>query len=115
MSLSRRDVFLASFAGFVAWGFVVRWVPVLRFLGYAFVAGIVVTLLALLAITVSTTKRKGDAGSTTAIDRASVKFLSSSEWPFETSHFLSARIYQPDQSVAMFMYIAALAQLVLDY
>jgi sorting nexin-25 len=97
MSLSRRDVFLASFAGFVAWGFVVHWVPILRFLGYAFVAGIVVTLTTLLAIIVSTTKKKGDAGSTTAIGRASIKFLSSDEWPSETSNFVSARIYQPDQ------------------
>jgi sorting nexin-25 len=97
MSLSRRDVFLASFAGFVAWGFVVHWVPILRFLGYAFITGIVVTLLTLLAITVSTTKKKSHTGFTTAVDGASVKFLSSGEWPSETSNFLSARIYQSDQ------------------
>jgi sorting nexin-25 len=95
MSLSRRDVLLASFAGFVAWGFVVHWFPILRFLGYAFVGGVLVTLLALAAITITTAK-KNDLGRKTAIGRASVKFLSSTDWHIESSKFTAARTYKPD-------------------
>ena len=97
MSLRRRDVLLASFAGFVAWGFVVRWFPTLRFLGYAFVGGILVTLFALGAITFTTARTESDLGRKTAIRGASVKFLSSTDWHAESSKFTAARTYQPDQ------------------
>jgi sorting nexin-25 len=97
MSLSRRDVLLASFAGFVAWGFVVHWFPILRFLGYAFVGGVLVTLFALGAITFTTAKKKSDLGRKTAIPTASVKFLSSTDWHAESSEFSTARAYTPDQ------------------
>jgi sorting nexin-25 len=97
MSLSRRDVVLASFAGFVAWGLVVRWLPILRFLGYAFTGGVLATLLALGAITFTTAKKKSERGSKTAVGSASVKFLSSTDWHAESSIFRAARIYKPDQ------------------
>jgi sorting nexin-25 len=97
MSLSRRDVVLASFAGFVAWGLVVRWFPILRFLGYAFTGGVLATVLALGAITFTTAKKKSERGSKTAVGSASVKFLSSTDWHAESSIFRAARIYKPDQ------------------
>jgi sorting nexin-25 len=96
MSLSRRDVLLASFAGFVAWGFVVHWFPILRFLGYAFVGGVLVTLFALGAITFTTAKKKRDLSRKTAIGNASVKFLSSTDWHAESSKFTATRAYKPD-------------------
>ena len=96
MSLSRRDVLLASFAGFVAWGFMVRWFPVLRFLGYAFVGGILVTLFALGAITFTTAKKR-NLGHETAIGRPSIRFLSSNDWSAESTKFIAARAYKPEQ------------------
>ena len=97
MSLSRRDVLLAGFAGFVAWGFLVKWLPILRFLGYAFSGGVLVTVLTIGTITVTTAKKKIDFGRKYAVDGASVKFLSSTDWHTESSNFTSARTYQPDQ------------------
>src|SRR5256714_4206054 len=97
MSLSRRDVLLASFAGFVAWGFAVRWFPILRYLGYAFVGGSLVTLFVLGAITFTTARKRSDLGPKTAIGKASVRFLSSADWHAESSIFASARTYQPAQ------------------
>lgn len=44
MALTRRDVILAAVAVFIAWGYLTHWQPSLRFLPYAFVAGIVATL-----------------------------------------------------------------------
>src|SRR6266480_4715291 len=97
MSHSRRDVVLASFAGFVAWGLAVRWLPILRFLGYAFTGGVLVTLLAVGAITFSTTRKKSEHGSRTAVGSASVKFLSSIDWHTESSIFKAARVYKSGQ------------------
>ena len=44
MELSRRDVILASIAVFVAWGYTTHWLPSVRFLPYAFFAGIAATV-----------------------------------------------------------------------
>jgi hypothetical protein len=44
MELKRRDVILAAIAVFIAWGYTTHWLPSLRFLPYAFILGIVVTV-----------------------------------------------------------------------
>ncbi|KAI5467674.1 PXA domain-containing protein [Mariannaea sp. PMI_226] len=60
MALKRRDAALAGLAAFVAWGYAINWLPVLRWAGYAFVAGVITTLVALLASLVLTSKRPSD-------------------------------------------------------
>ncbi|KAF2706698.1 intermediate filament protein-like protein [Pleomassaria siparia CBS 279.74] len=44
MALKRRDVILAALAAFIAWGYLTHWQPSLRFLPYAFIAGVTATL-----------------------------------------------------------------------
>jgi sorting nexin-25 len=39
MELSRRDVILAIVSAFISWGYLTHWIPSLRFLPYAFIAG----------------------------------------------------------------------------
>ena len=97
MTLGRKDVFLAGFAGFVAWGFAVRWLPALRWLGYAFVAGILTALIALLWIMLTTSKTRSRADSELCIRDASMRFLSSTQWTAEFDRFRASRIYQPVQ------------------
>ena len=61
MALSRRDVILAAVAVFIAWGYVTQWLPNLRYLPYAFVCGVLLTL-ALQAWLVLTTAWRKDIG-----------------------------------------------------
>jgi sorting nexin-25 len=49
MALTRRHAALAGLVAFVAWGYAVSWFTVLRWAGYAFVAGILVSLIGVLA------------------------------------------------------------------
>ncbi|KAH7312240.1 PXA domain-containing protein [Stachybotrys elegans] len=56
MALKQRDAVAAGLAAFVAWGYAVSWFSVLRWAGYAFVAGIVVTVLGLVAALVLTSR-----------------------------------------------------------
>ena len=56
MALKRRDAALAAIAAFIAWGYAVSWLPALRWVGYAFVAGFVVSLVLVLAVTVLTSR-----------------------------------------------------------
>ena len=49
MSLRRRDWAIAAVVIFVSWGFVTHWLPLLRFIGYAFSAGYVTALFVVAA------------------------------------------------------------------
>ncbi|KAH6981228.1 PXA domain-containing protein [Ilyonectria sp. MPI-CAGE-AT-0026] len=60
MALKRRDAALAGLAAFVAWGYAVNWLPVLRWAGHAFVTGALVTVAALVASLVLTSRRPRD-------------------------------------------------------
>ncbi|XXG95924.1 tRNA (guanine-N(7)-)-methyltransferase (tRNA(m7G46)-methyltransferase) [Hypoxylon texense] len=50
MALNGKDVGLAGIVCFVAWGYATSWFPAIRWAGYAFVSGVVVSLLACLLL-----------------------------------------------------------------
>ncbi|KAF2003213.1 hypothetical protein P154DRAFT_429317 [Amniculicola lignicola CBS 123094] len=71
MALKRRDVVLAAVAVFIAWGYLTHFAPALRYLPYAFVAGVLasVGLGAWLIFTTAWRVRAGErAGSGTSVD-----------------------------------------------
>lgn len=55
-----RHVAIAGIIAFIAWGLATSWLPVLRYLAYAFVAGGLVTALLLGALILSSAKRPRD-------------------------------------------------------
>ncbi|KAI4284991.1 MAG: hypothetical protein L6R38_001006 [Xanthoria sp. 2 TBL-2021] len=61
MTLRARDVALAATFVFIAWGFATHWIPLLRYLGYAFTAGFLVALIAFGVLGACTFKKKHDA------------------------------------------------------
>lgn len=58
MEIQRRYIILAPIVAFIAWGFVTDWLPSLRWLPQAFLAGIAATVTIQLWIIVSTARRK---------------------------------------------------------
>ncbi|CAM1506489.1 Fc.00g061300.m01.CDS01 [Cosmosporella sp. VM-42] len=60
MALKRRDAALAGFTAFIAWGYAVSWLPVLRWTWYAFVAGVLVSIIGLLASLLLTSQRPNE-------------------------------------------------------
>ncbi|KAK3342932.1 PXA domain-containing protein [Neurospora tetraspora] len=56
MALRGRDIALAAIAAFIAWGYAVHWFPAIRWANYAFAAGVLVTLVGLLALLVLTSR-----------------------------------------------------------
>ncbi|KAK6957006.1 hypothetical protein Daesc_002291 [Daldinia eschscholtzii] len=50
MALKGRDVGYAGVVCFIAWGYATSWFPTIRWAGYAFVSGVVVTILACLLL-----------------------------------------------------------------
>ncbi|RKF76840.1 putative intermediate filament protein [Golovinomyces cichoracearum] len=57
MALKRRDVILISIGCFFAWGYAVHWIPTLRWVGYAFVIGLVLPMIGLIALLLLTSRR----------------------------------------------------------
>jgi sorting nexin-25 len=60
MALSRRDLFLAGVGVFIAWGLVVRELPILRYLGYAVTLGAVLSSVGLLGLVTLTIRKPND-------------------------------------------------------
>lgn len=56
MPVDRTHVIVAVVVGFIAWALLTDWIPSLRWIPYAFVAGVLTTLLGLLYIIATTSK-----------------------------------------------------------
>ena len=89
MALKRRDAALAGLAAFIAWGCAVSWLPVLRWAGYAFVTGILVTLLGLLASLLLITQRPNERNPRPN----GVTFLSPRSWRTEVEALRRRQVY----------------------
>ncbi|VZI00717.1 unnamed protein product [Fusarium fujikuroi] len=91
MALKRRDVIVAGLAAFIAWGFAASWSPVLRWAGHAFVAGSLVTLVALLAGLFLVSRRPSDR----KLQPHGVTFLDRKSWRLEVQALRQRQSYTP--------------------
>ncbi|CAL3968768.1 unnamed protein product [Diplocarpon coronariae] len=100
MALKRRDVIIAGVAGFVAWGYAVSWLPALRWAGYAFVVGLVLPVLGLIALLVRTS-RGSRYGERNSIRRPpGVAFLAATRWRIETAALRTRQAYEKESLYA---------------
>ncbi|KAL7816248.1 PXA domain-containing protein [Trichoderma gracile] len=90
MALKRRDAVLAGVAYFIAWGYAVSCFSALRWVGYAFVGGIVISLLSLIAALVLTTQHPH---SDRQPQPPRVSFLSSQRWHAEAEALRQRQAY----------------------
>lgn len=94
MALRARDVLIAAFIAFVAWGFLISWAPILRFLGYAFVAGALFTLLAIGALVLLSTRKKRHVGRLATRLPRTAAFIAPEAWKEETEWLSTKAIYR---------------------
>lgn len=94
MALKRRDAVLAGVAYFVAWGYAVSCFSALRWVGYAFVGGIVIAVVSLIAALVLATQNPHD-GDRKALP-ARVAFLSSQRWRTEAEALRKRQVYKKE-------------------
>lgn len=94
MALSARDVSIAAFIAFVAWGFLISWAPLLRFLGYAFVTGACTTALAATALILLTSRKKQDVEQLAREKSGNAAFVAPETWKEETAWLSSKAVYR---------------------
>ncbi|OJJ74081.1 hypothetical protein ASPBRDRAFT_54115 [Aspergillus brasiliensis CBS 101740] len=97
MALKHRDYVLLGIGAFIAWGLAVKWLPVLRYLGYALVLGAFLSSAVLIALVLLTIRSPSDAGSTSSPSHTNprVAFLARHHWEQETKAFKSRSTYHP--------------------
>ncbi|GKZ96612.1 intermediate filament protein [Aspergillus niger] len=95
MALKHRDYVLLGIGAFIAWGLAVKWLPVLRYLGYALVLGAFLSSAVLIALVLLTIRSPNDAVASTSPTNPRVAFLARHHWDQETQAFKSRSIYNP--------------------
>ncbi|TVY33047.1 Structural protein [Lachnellula subtilissima] len=93
MALKRRDVIIAGIASFIAWGYAVNWIPALRWAGYAFVAGLVLPVVGLIALLLLTSRGSQYGRRNTLIRPKGPAFLAAKSWDKEIAALRSRQAY----------------------
>ncbi|KAL2802810.1 PXA domain-containing protein [Aspergillus granulosus] len=95
MSLKPRDYILASLGGFIAWGFAIHWLPVLRYLGYALVLGAFLSSTAIFGLVLLTT-RTSNTSNLIHSKTLPVAFVARQHWKKELNEFQNRSKYQAE-------------------
>ena len=94
MALKARDVAIAAILAFVAWGFLTSWTPVLRYIGYAFVAGLTIAFLAGVSIVLLSSRQKQDKVQRPIRRPRTVAFVAPKAWKEETQWLSDRAVYK---------------------
>lgn len=95
MLLSRNNVLLGGFIVFVAWGLAVKQLPFLRYLGYAFSIGSLLTLVLLLVANVLVSRPRHHFHK--RIPRRGLALVQPGKWKSELQRLETASLYIPAQ------------------
>ncbi|KAL2815425.1 PXA domain-containing protein [Aspergillus cavernicola] len=79
MALMPRDFVVAGFGGFIAWGFAVHWLPILRYLWYALLLGAFLSSTAIFGLVLLTT-RNSSASKLIRSKTLPVAFVARQHW-----------------------------------
>ena len=94
MTLSQKHVLSAALAAFVAWGLAVRYLPVLRFLGYAFTAGCLFSLFLLVAAILTATISPSKFRHQSSLSSDIPNFITPARWSSELTQYDQSRLYK---------------------
>lgn len=95
MALSRTHLLLAAASGCISWGLVVNWLPFTRYLGYAFVAGVLFTSFVLVGAALLTIKTKADHDVNKTRTAPVVAFLAPGTWSKDVDTYRKNVTYEP--------------------
>ena len=115
MALKARYVVIAAFLGFVAWGFVTSWAPILRYIGYAFVAGLLIALLTIASLVLFSLRKKHNGIQVSSRPSRTVTFVVSQTWKEEIEWLSRRALYKKDPLYPPSFVISASLDSILDW
>ncbi|KAH8808421.1 PXA domain-containing protein [Xylogone sp. PMI_703] len=95
MALKRRDVILCGIASFIAWGYAVHWAPSLRWASHAFLLGLAVPIVGLIALLLLTSKGSQYGDREGLHRRPGPVFVAPKEFQAEKEWLRSRKEYTP--------------------
>lgn len=91
----RRDIVaLGGLGGFIGWGVAVRWLPVLRYLGYAVALGALLSSVTLLCLVLLSTRNQ-NATKALRSKHTPVAFIAPRHWKKEAQGIRQRSVYNP--------------------
>ena len=93
MALNRREAAIAGVGIFIAWGFATHWLPVLQYLGYSFLAGIVLAILVVASLGLLSSRKKKSVYRKSNGNPQTVAFISSGTWGKEIAWLSGKKLY----------------------
>ncbi|KAL8822536.1 MAG: hypothetical protein Q9191_006730, partial [Dirinaria sp. TL-2023a] len=93
MALRARDAGIAALAAFIAWGLLVKWAPILRYFGYAFIAGISITVISAGLLVLGSTRTRRNAESESVNTPRTASFITPEAWKEETAWLAALSVY----------------------
>ena len=91
MALKRRDCFVAALVAFISWGYLTSWLPILKYLGYAFTIGAAASSLAILSLVVLSTTSSYDGDNNRKLAAPSPAFVTPETFKEEIQWLSDAR------------------------
>ncbi|EZF30688.1 hypothetical protein H101_05681 [Trichophyton interdigitale H6] len=95
MVAKHRDILFACAGGFVAWGLITSWYPLIRFIGYSFLLGATATLTSLIVVLIISVKRPDYGSGSSRLCGQPVAFLSPDNWKQDLDDYKDNTSYQP--------------------
>ena len=96
MALKVRDIYVSAFIAFIAWGFLVSWVPVLKYIGYAFSAGLITSLLGSVSIILLSSRSKRSYAQDPVANASQPAFVKPKEWEEELADLSQSYLYKQE-------------------
>lgn len=93
MALKHRDITIAAISIFVAWGFITDWAPVLRYLLYSFVTGVILTCSGIGLVLLLTVREKRHGNRKAIKSPQTVFFITPEAWKAETEWLATSAEY----------------------
>ncbi|KHJ33675.1 putative intermediate filament protein [Erysiphe necator] len=94
MAPKRRNVIFAGIVTFFIWSWAVKWIPLLRWVSYAFVIGLVLPVLGLITLLLSTSRRITRREKQSIRRPKGVEFLAPALWKIEVAALQARQQYE---------------------
>lgn len=94
MALNLRHVATGGIIAFIAWGLATSWAPTLRYLGYAFIAGVLATVLTLGALILLSARESQDSNRPRPSLPSVAAFVRPEAWEAETAWLSKKAVYK---------------------